>query len=181
MLFRSLWLFRGVLDGICKKSGGELNALVRTTIAVTEMSGSSANNVLPPRASVGLNIRLMGGDTSDAAVERLKATVKNPDITFRKGGFSEASTFSETGTAPGWLKVKSAVARTWPEAIVSPYLMIAGSDSRHYSGISRNVYRFSAMALSKEERGLIHGNDERIPTEKVKKTVQFYLRLMKSC
>lgn len=181
LIFANLWLFRGVLDGICKKSGGELNALVRTTVAVTEMSGSSANNVLPPRASVGLNLRLMGGDISDAAVERLKAVVKNPDITFRKGVFSEASTFSETGNAPGWLKVKSAVARTWPEAVVSPYLMIAGSDSRHYSGISRNVYRFSAMALSKEERGLIHGNDERIPAEKVKKCVQFYIRLMKSC
>lgn len=181
LIFANLWLFRGVLDALCKKSGGELNALVRTTVAVTEMSGSSANNVLPPRATVGLNVRLMGGDSSDAAVERLRNTVGNPDIIFRKGVTSEASAFSETGSAPGWLKLKDAVSRTWPEAIVSPYLMIAGSDSRHYCRISPNVYRFSAMALSKEERGMIHGNDERIPAEKVKTCVQFYIRLMKSC
>ncbi|NCB51554.1 MAG: M20/M25/M40 family metallo-hydrolase [Clostridia bacterium] len=181
LIFSNLWLFRGVLDGLCKKSGGELNALVRTTVAVTEMSGSSANNVLPPRASIGLNVRLMGGDTSDAAIDRIRGIAGNPDIKFRKGVFSEASTFSETGNDAGWQKVRDAVARTWPEAIVSPYLMIAGSDSRHYSSISHNVYRFSAMSLSKEERGLIHGNDERIPAEKVEKCVQFYIRLIKSC
>ena len=181
LIFANLWLFRGVLDRICRKSGGELNALVRTTVAVTEMWGSSANNVLPPRAGIGLNVRLMGGDTSGAAVERLRRISGNPDIAFRKGVSSEPSAFSVTGDDAAWLRLKDAVSRTWPEAIVSPYLMIAGSDSRHYCRISRNVYRFSAMALSGEERALIHANDERIPVEKLLKCVQFYIRLLQSC
>jgi carboxypeptidase PM20D1 len=181
LIFANLWLFRPVLDLLCSKTGGELNALVRTTTVITQASGSAANNVIPPEASVGVNVRLAGGDTTESAIERLRRVVNDPDITFRRGVFSEASVFSQTGDAPGWQRMVSAVERTWPEAVVSPYLMIAGSDSRHYSRISDHVYRFCPMAMTTEERHSIHGNDEHIAVPTVKKTVQFYVRLMRMC
>jgi len=80
----------------------------------------------------------------------------------------------------GWEKLTHAIAETWPNAEISPYLMFAASDSRHYSAISENVYRFSTMELTKEERAGIHGHDEHIPLEKIVKTVQFYVRLMRT-
>ena len=81
----------------------------------------------------------------------------------------------------GWNKVASAVASTWKGALVSPYLMVQCSDSRHYGRISDRVYRFSAMDLTAEERSTIHGNNERIRVETVKHAVEFYIRLMKQC
>lgn len=181
LVFANLWLFRPVLDLATRMMGGELNALVRTTCAVTQMQGSPANNVMPPEASVGLNLRIMCGDSCDKAEARIKKTIKNEDITLRRGPYAEPSPYSETEGSEGWERLRDAIKRTWPEAIVSPYLMLAGSDSRHYGRISRNVYRFGPMELSKEERGTIHGNDERIPVSKIVKCAEFYLRLIKTC
>ena len=58
MIFANLWLFGGVLDSICRKSGGELNALMRTTVAFTQAEGSAGRNVIPPEAAFISNLRL---------------------------------------------------------------------------------------------------------------------------
>ena len=177
MIFANLWCFEPVLDMICRKSGGELNAMMRTTVAVTRMEGSRAYNVLPPKASMGINIRLMGSDTIEVATEYLKKVIGNDKISIRVVDGGNASAVSES-SGKAWETLKTAIRQTWPEALVSPYLMMAGSDSRNYCEISDHVYRFSAMHLSKEERAMIHGNDERVPVATLVRTVEFYLRLL---
>lgn len=181
MIFANLWLFGGVLDKLCKKKGGELNALMRTTVAFTQMEGSKGSNVLPPKATMVSNSRIINGDTVESTVERIKAAVNNENIECKPIFSMNPSPVSKTGDSDSWRKLKSAISQTWPQALISPYLMVACSDSRYYSHISQYVYRFSAMALSKEERGTIHGDDERVPFETIHKTVEFYLRLMSQC
>ena len=178
LIFANLWCFMPVLDLICRLSGGELNALIRTTVAVTRMQGSDAYNVLPPKGKVGLNLRLLSGDTVESAIARLKKVIKNDDITVSVVSALEPSTCSPTDS-PAWEKICTAVAQTFDHTVVSPYLMTACSDSRHYCRITDKVYRFSPMRLSKEERKMVHGNNERIPVDTLVETVAFYTRLLK--
>lgn len=93
---------------------------------------------------------------------------------------NEPSRISKTD-CDEWNKVKNAIASTWDNTIISPYLMVQCSDSRHYGVISDRVYRFSAMALSSDERKTIHGNNERIKLESITKVVDFYIKLIKQC
>ena len=180
IIFANMWCFGWVIDLLGRTSGGEMNALVRTTVAFTQMEGSSARNVIPPEAKMVANMRLNPHDSIGSALAYLKKTVNNPDVEITVLEGSEPSPISETN-CPAWDKVASAVANTWKGCLVTPYLMVQCSDSRHYGKLSNHVYRFSAMDMTAEERGSIHGNNERIRVETVAKAVEFYIRLMKQC
>ena len=180
MIFANLWLFGPVLSLIGKLSGGELNALIRTTCAFTQMEGSKGINVIPPEAHMRANLRLIPGETTESAHEYLTKTVNNDKVKVTILEGTNPSRTSLVGTE-GWDKVVKAIKCTWENVLVSPYLMVACSDSRHWGRISDRVYRFSAMALTNEERATIHGNNEKIPISTIEKTVEFYLRLIKSC
>lgn len=177
MIFANLWCFMPLLDMICKKSGGELNALMRTTCAFTTMEGSKGLNVMPPHAQMTANMRIMTGETVESTLAYVRKTVKNPKVQVSCMEGNDPSPISRTDCAE-WEQLSDAIRSTWEGTLVSPYLMLACSDSRHYGNLSDKVYRFCAMALSKEERGTIHGNDERIPLETIGKTVEFYLRII---
>jgi carboxypeptidase PM20D1 len=177
ILFANLWCFLPVLKLYCKIAGGELNAMMRTSNAVTKMEGSKAFNVLPPRASVGINVRMLGKDTVSSVKEHFSKVIDNDQIKVNIYSEIEPSGYSDT-SCEEWELLKEVVHTTWPDTIVSPYLMMACSDSRHYSRITDRIYKFSAMELSKDQRAMIHGNNERVPIDTLVKTVEFYIRLI---
>jgi carboxypeptidase PM20D1 len=178
MIFANLWLFSPVLNILTKLTGGEMNALMRTTTAFTMMEGSKGVNVIPPYARMASNHRIIPGETRDTLLKRIKKRTAKTGVEVSVIDGMDPSVVSTTD-CEGYDRLRSVIKDTWPEAIVSPYLMVACSDSRHWGKISDRVYRFSAMALSAAERATVHGNDERIPIETIGKIVEFYLRMMK--
>ena len=177
IIFANLWCFAPVLNLLTRKTGGELNALMRTTTAFTQMEGSKGVNVIPPFARMVSNHRIIPGETTESVADRIRKTVKDKSVEINIIDGVNPSVISDTDSE-AWERIKSTVSDTWPDAIVSPYLMVACSDSRHWGVISDKVFRFSAMALSSEERATIHGNNERVPLATIAKTVEFFARLM---
>ena len=177
LIFANLWCFKNLFFRLSKTKGGELNALLRTTCAFTQMQGSSANNVLPVSASVTANMRLMNPDTVKSTIANLQKCIKDESITITGFNAVDPSPFSNT-ESEGYRRVCNAIGAIWNQAVITPYLMIAASDSRHFCRISDNVFRFSAMHLTTEDRKYIHSEDERIRESQFLETVMFYLQIL---
>ena len=180
LIFANLWCFAPIFDIITKKMGGEVSAIVRTTTAFTQMEGSKGMNVIPDCAKMVSNHRIIPGESVDSVVNTLRKRAGDKDVIINAVYGMEPSRISVT-EGDGWSRIRECALECFGDVIVSPYLMLACSDSRHFGEISDRVYRFSPMELSKEERALIHASDERIPLSTLEKVVEFYLRLIGKC
>ena len=116
----------------------------------------------------------------DSALAYLKETINDPAVEITKLEGMNPSRISETN-CPAWDKVASAVAGTWKGLSGSTVSDGAMLRTAATTAVSATMYRFSAMDLTAEERGTLHGNNERIRVETVGRAVEFYVRLMRQC
>ena len=152
------------------------NAMVRTTTAPTMAQASNAPNVLPPSAQAVINFRLLHGDTSRTAADRIRKTIQNTNISITLKRREEPSAVTDT-KSPGYQAVERTILQVFPESVTAPFLMIGGTDARRYEGLSDGICRFSPYILTRSELDRLHGYDERISLENISSAVRFYLQL----
>ena len=78
----------------------------------------------------------------------------------------------------GYKIIKETTLETFDNVVVAPFIMLGGTDARHYNEISNCVLRFSPMKVSNEDRKGIHGLNEKIKVEHLKQSLEFYQRLL---
>lgn len=177
MAINNQWLLKPLL--VSKLAGNPVtNAMVRTTTAVTMAKGSDAANVLPAEAEVVINFRILPGNTVADVRRHVEKACEGYDASFRSLGDAEPTAVSPTDTK-GYRQLAQAIAKIYPEALVTPYLTMGATDARKYDILSKNVYRFMPVLLTPEEQGSIHNMNEFITVENYKRMIEFYYTLMK--
>lgn len=169
---------RGPLARVMPRLGAELAAMVRTTVAITMLNGSPAQNVLATRATAVLNCRIAVGSTVAATVAHLESVIGDERVAVSVVEGSEPSPVSPTIGDPRWEALVDAVEEAYPDAVTVPYVMMAASDARHVARIAPAVYRFSPLAMDKRQREAIHGPNENVQIEALERGVDFYRALL---
>ncbi len=155
------------------------NALVRTTTAATLIEGGEKENVLPSEARAVVNFRLRPGDSVEQVLAYVRATVDDERVEVRTLSGRAASPTSPADTE-AYRALERIIRQLFPSTIVAPTLVVAGTDSRHYSALSPNVYRFSPMVLTQQDLERIHGTNERLSVEAWPRMVRFYRELLRT-
>lgn len=158
-------------------AGAEPAALVRTTMAVTTLSGSPAHNVIASSASAAVNLRILAGDTVASATEHVRRGVADDSISLRLIDANEPSPVSPYND-PAFELLTDTIGELFEDAVSTPYVMMAATDSRFFTAICPRVYRFTPFRMSKAQRQSIHSYDERLGVDDFLAGIRWYARLI---
>jgi carboxypeptidase PM20D1 len=179
VLFANKWLFSGLIENKLSESAGG-NAMLRTTIAPTMLSGSIKANILPINASAIVNFRLHPSDSVESVVEHVSEAINDKRVIVKVIEGSPASRVSNYDSA-GFKEIASIAKHVHGESVVvTPGLTIAATDSRKYEKVAKDSYRFNPMSIHAEDLAGFHGTNERLSIDNLLKATEFYIQLMRS-
>lgn len=177
-LLRGLALAPAVTARIFAALGGEPAALVRTTCAVTMLEAGTAPNVIAADASATVNLRIAPGETVAGTVRRIRRVVRDREITAEVLLGSEPTPLAPSD-GPQFAAMRAAVGESYPEALTTPYLVMATTDARHFHRRWPHVYRFAPIAMSSAQRASIHGVDEHVTIDALERGTRFHRALIR--
>lgn len=181
IFFANQWLFRPIIAKNLSKNNAA-NALIKTTFAPTIIKGGIMDNVLPSRAEAIINVRIVPGETVESVLEYVRKTIDDPRVKIMSEAVNRPRDPSITSptNGEGFRIITESIYETFGDVIVAPGLVIAGTDSRHYSEVCDHIYRFMPVMISNNDLKGIHGVNEKISIENYERMVVFYSRLIEN-
>jgi len=178
-VFANSWLFKDLILKVYTGSSSG-NALVRTTTALAIVNAGIKDNVIPSRAEAVVNFRILPGETSADVLEHVSKVISDRRVIISSlEGVEEPSAISPVNAA-GFKTISATIRQVFPRVIVSPTLMLASSDSRKFSDVSNNIFKFAPIVVTAEDMARIHGLNERVKISDFLRSISFYYQLIKN-
>ena len=178
LVFANRWLLEPVIE-MQLSNQPATNALIRTTAATTIIAAGIKENVLPLEARAVVNFRILPGDSIAGVVAHAREVIDDAGVEIRARPGDEPSRVADPAAA-SFATLHRTVREVFPEAVVAPGLVLAGTDSKHYAPIAQASYRFLPIRLGPDDLKRIHGSDERVAVDNYLEIIRFYARLIEN-
>ncbi|MCL2634880.1 MAG: M20/M25/M40 family metallo-hydrolase [Oscillospiraceae bacterium] len=179
LLFGNLWLFAPIAAHYMHKKGGSLGAVVKTTCVFTMAEGSKGANVIPERASMTANIRFMLHEPLPRSYAKLGKIAKRLGLRMEMiTGFDVPPVADMKCYA--YKYVNRCIEEVFGDIPRVPYIMLAGTDARHYTKICDCVLRFVPLMMTSEQINSAHAVNENIYIESLARGVVFYREFIRN-
>lgn len=155
------------------------NALIRTTAAVTMVSGGVKPNVLPQDAAALVNFRVMPGDTVADVLDHVRSVVgADVEVSVSGSSFQAEPPPLSDPESPEFRLVAGVVREHFEVGAVAPWILTGATDSRQFIGIADQVIRFAPFVATADDFKRFHGTGERIRRADADTAVGFYRTLL---
>ncbi|GAB5380547.1 MAG: M20 family peptidase [Aliiglaciecola sp.] len=172
----NMWLLEPVVKNVMLSSPTTA-ASIRSTIAATMASGSSKSNILPTQASAVVNIRIFPGESVASVKQHVINAIDDTRVEVDTFMENEPSAVSPTDSL-GFNLIEKHIRQLDNEVLVAPYLVVGGTDSKHFYGLSDNIYRFMMVRLDQQGLKRFHGVNEQLPVKDYMNAIAFFHGLL---
>lgn len=174
LLYGNLWLFRFFpAPQVMHRLGGQTGAMVKTTCVFTMAEGSNGANVIPERATMTANCRFMIHEPLMPSYAKLGKLSKKLGLEMEMiTGFDVPPVADMNCYA--YKYVEHRIKETFGDIPRVPYIMLAGTDARHYTKICDCVLRFVPLMMTNSQLNSAHAVNENLHVESLARAVNFY-------
>lgn len=165
-----------IINAYSKLNSGK--AMIQTTLAPTMLEAGIKDNVIPTAAKATLNLRILPGQTIKDVLAYLKETLADDRIKIQVKQAYEPSPVSNYKNK-AFTQIGLAVKDVYPDAVITPSLMIASTDSKYFSTLSKNIYKFMPVLFYEDDLPRFHGVNERIGIKNYHRAIQIYTQLIR--
>ncbi len=155
-----------------------LAALTRNTCSITRLEGSSKINVIPPEASAELDCRLLPDQDATRFITTLQGVLADTTIHVEKiMGFTAAVSTTDTDL---YRTLERITQERFPAAAVLPSVQTGFTDSHFLRDLGIVCYGYSPIVIPASDESGVHGNNERISLENVRRGVLIMSEVLKA-
>ncbi|KAM6457097.1 N-fatty-acyl-amino acid synthase/hydrolase PM20D1 [Liasis olivaceus] len=182
IVLANLWLFAPLVGRFLEQNPAT-NPLVRTTTAITMFHAGIKTNVIPLRASAAVNFRIHSSQTVDEVLEIVDKTIDDKRVKIEVMDAFDPPPVSPWDDQTFGVQVfRQTILDVFPDvASVAAGICVGNTDSRHYSSLTKAIYRFNPVTFKADDISRFHGLNERISMKGYAKQVEFLFQLIQNC
>ena len=177
-LLGNLWLTQPLVMAAMPLVSPFGEALMATTCCFTMMEGSSAANVIPKEPYLVANLRTSVHQGCEASLEVLKKYCRKHDLEFEVLMQREASPVSNIHSAE-YAYLTDCIRSFFPDAGVAPFMIMGGTDCRHFHALTENALRFCPVRMTSAQSASCHAVDENVTLSALAEGVAFFKMFLK--
>jgi len=157
-------------------SAPQINAMLRNTVSLNSLHSGNKVNVIPSYAEAEVDTRLLPGQGMQDWIDFVKKQLDDDEIQieFIMRGEGNASDMHTQEYAA----IEAALVEHYPGAIAAPYLMLGTTDSRFFREKGAVSYGFCPAVIPAEHLKSIHGTDEKIGINSLRKGTEVYKNIV---
>ncbi len=145
-------------------------AILTNTVSTTTARAGFKHNVIPGIAEATLDCRLLPGQNPDEFIQQVRTVIDDPEV--RLEIMYVSSTLASSAQTELFAIIEDVVRDQVEEALVLPSVSAGFTDSRVFRKHGITAYGFIPILLEQEEAMTVHGHNERISVENLRRGTQ---------